>query len=62
MEEPLPDDPLELRDLLADGRLGIAELARGAAEGAGARDGFQSREVPQIDAEPSISTHDRYER
>ena len=34
VEEPLPDDPLELRDLLADGRLRIAELARRAAEGA----------------------------
>ncbi len=62
VEEPLPDDPLELRDLLADGRLRIAELARGAAEGAGARDRLQRREMTQIDAQPSISTHDRYER
>ena len=42
VEEPLPDDPLELRDLLADGRLRIAELARRAAEGAGACDRFQT--------------------
>ena len=62
VEEPLPDDPLELRDLLADGRLGVAELARSAAEGAGACDRFQGREMAQIDAEPVISTHDRYER
>ena len=45
VEEPLPDDPLELRDLLADGRLGVAELARGRAERAGARDRFQSGEM-----------------
>ena len=62
VEELLPHDPLELRDLLADGRLGIAELARGAAEGAGACDRLQSSEMAQIDAEPIISTHDRYER
>ena len=62
VEELLPHDPLELRDLLADGRLRIAELARGAAEGAGACDRFQSGKVTQIDAQPFISTHDRYER
>src|SRR6476619_5596322 len=62
VEEPLPDDPLELRDLLADGRLRIAQLARRAAEGAGARDRLQRRQMTQVDAEPLISTHDRYER
>ena len=50
VEELLSDDPLELRDLLADGRLRVAELARGAAERAGAGDRFQSGEMPQIDA------------
>ena len=62
VEEPLPDDPLELRDLLADRRLRVAELARRSAERARARDGLQSREMAQIDAQPIISTHDRYER
>ena len=45
VEEPLADDSLELRDLLADRRLGVAELTRRAAERAGARDRFQSREM-----------------
>ena len=50
VEEPLPDDPLELRDLLADGRLGVAELTRGRAERARSGDRFQSGEMSQIDA------------
>ncbi len=62
VEEPLPDDPFELRDLLADGRLGVAELTRGRAERASPRDRFQSGEMSQIDAQPIISTHDRHER
>jgi hypothetical protein len=32
VEEPLPDDALELPDLLADGRLRVAQLACGATE------------------------------
>jgi hypothetical protein len=62
VEEPLSDDPLELRDLLADGRLGVAELPCCAAEGACACDRFQSGEMAQIDSQPLISVHDRYER
>jgi hypothetical protein len=62
VEEPLPDDPFELRDLLADGRLRIAQLARRAAERPSARDSLQGREMSQIDAQPSISAHYRYER
>jgi hypothetical protein len=62
MEEPLSDDPLELSDLLADRRLRVPELARCAAERARARDGFQRREMAQLDAQPVISSHDRDER
>ncbi len=49
VEEPLADYAFELGDLLADRRLGIAELTRRAAERAGARDRFQRREVAQFD-------------
>ena len=62
VEEPLPDDPLEPGDLLADRRLGVAELARRAPERASARDRFQGREMAEFDAQPVISTHDRYEQ
>jgi hypothetical protein len=49
VEELLPDDALELRDLLADGRLRVAELARRTAERARPRDRFQRRQMAQID-------------
>jgi hypothetical protein len=62
VEELLPDDPLELRDLLADSRLGVAQLARSTAELSRARDGFQSRKMSKVDAEPIISTHDGNKR
>jgi hypothetical protein len=58
VEESLPDDPLELGDLLAHRRLGVSELARCAAERAGARDRLQSCEMAQFDSQPLISAHD----
>ena len=54
LDEPLADDALERRDLLADRRLRVAELRGGAAERAGARDGLERREVPDLDAEPVV--------
>ena len=59
VDEPLPDVALELRDLLADGGLGVAELAGRAAEGARAADGLQGRQMAQLDAQPSITFHNR---
>ena len=44
-EQLLADDLLERRDLLADGRLGVAEPLRGAAEGALLGDCLKGREV-----------------
>ena len=61
VDEPLPDVALELRDLLADGGLGVAELAGRPAEGARAADGLEGREMPQLDAEQSITFHNQYE-
>ena len=53
-DEPLADDSLERRDLLADGRLRVAEPVRGAAERPLLGDGLQRREVPELDAEPAV--------
>ena len=61
LHELLADDPLERLDLLADRRLRVAELLGGAAERALLGDGLQGREMPNLDAEPSISSHDRNE-
>ena len=54
LDELLADDALEGRDLLADGRLGVAELEGGAAERAGPGDRLERREVPHLDAEPVV--------
>ena len=61
VDEALADVALELGDLLADGRLGIAELACRPAERARAPHGLEGREMPELDAEPSITFHDRFE-
>ena len=50
VDQALPDDLLECRDLLADRRLGIAEGGCRLAEGTLPPDRFQSQEVPQFDA------------
>lgn len=57
-DEPLSDQLLERGDLLADRRLGVAELAGGATEGTGLGDRLQCRQVPQLDLRPNISLHD----
>ena len=62
VDEPLPDDALELRDLLADRRLRVAELAGGGAERAAAGDRLEGREMAQFDPEPTITFHYRNER
>ena len=54
LDELLADDALECRDLLADRRLGVAELERGAAERAGAGHRLERREVAHLDAEPVV--------
>src|SRR5581483_1916330 len=45
LDEALADDPLERRDLLADRRLGVAELLGGTAEGALAGDRLEGGQV-----------------
>ena len=59
LDEALADDPLERRDLLADGRLGVAELLGGAAEAALARKCLERGQMPQLDSQPSIRFHNR---
>ena len=54
LHEPHADDPLEQRDLLADGRLRVAEGPGRAAERALAGDGVERREMTHLDAEPTI--------
>ena len=61
LDELLADDPLERGDLLADGRLRVAEPARRAAERALLRHRLQRGEVPQLDAEPTIRFHNRHQ-
>ena len=57
LDEPLADDPLERRDLLADRRLRVAESFGGAPERALLGDRPQRGEVAQLDAEPTIRFH-----
>ena len=52
---------LERGDLLRDGRLRIAEPFGRARERAFLRDGLQRRQVPRLDADESISRHDRFQ-
>jgi hypothetical protein len=61
LDEALADDPLEGGDLLADGGLGVAEPLRRPAERALGRHRFQRGEMAQLDAQPSIRFHDRYQ-
>ncbi len=55
VDELLADDPLELRDLLADRRLRVAELARRAAERARPADRLERRQMADLDPEQSIT-------
>jgi hypothetical protein len=59
LDQPVADDPLERGDLLTDCRLGVAQGRCRLAEGTFARDRFQSQEVPQFNAKPAISSHNR---
>ena len=62
VDEPLPDGPLELGDLLAHRRLRVAELARGARRTNACRPTASSAaEMAQLDPEKSITFHDRNE-
>ena len=51
-EEPRADQALEREDLPADGRLRVAEAARGGAERALGRDGAERDQMAQLDAVP----------
>ena len=61
LDELLPDDLLELGDLLAHRRLRVTELTGRAAEGAVSRDGVERHQMPQLDPSPSITFHNQYE-
>ena len=61
LDELLADEALELGDLLADGRLGVAELARRAAEGQVPRDRLERRQMAELDPGPSITFHNQNE-
>jgi hypothetical protein len=61
LDELLADDALELGDLLADGRLCVAELAGCTAERAMTCNGVERHQMAQLDPCPSITFHDRYE-
>ena len=50
LDELLPDHPLELGDLLADGGLRVAELTRSQAERAVPGDGVERHEMAELDA------------
>ena len=56
------DDSLERLDLLADRRLRVAEPLGGAAERPFFGHRLERGQMPDLDPEPSISSHDRYER
>ena len=59
LDEAEPDDALERRDLLRDGRLRVAEALGGAPERALVGDRLQRDEVAEVEAVPAISFHDR---
>ena len=62
LDELRADDPLERLDLLADRGLRVAEALGGAPERPLLGDRLERRQMPDLDPEPSISSHDRYER
>ncbi len=61
LDELETDRALERGDLLGDGRLRVAEALGRAREGVLLRDGLQSGQVPRLDADESISRHDRFQ-
>ena len=54
LDQLLADDPLERRDLLAHRRLRVAELDRGAPEGAFGLDGIEGGQMAELDSEPVV--------
>ena len=59
LDERLADDLLERRDLLADGRLRVAEPIGRATERSLPRDRVEGGEVAHLDSEPLIRLCDR---
>ena len=59
VDQALADEPLEGRELLAHGRLGVAERLCGAAERAVLGDGLECRQMAQLDAQPVIRFHNQ---
>src|SRR5262245_36641523 len=58
LEQALPDDLLECCDLLADGRLGVAEHLSGTCKRARLGDRRERGKMPQVEAGPKIAQHD----
>jgi hypothetical protein len=61
VDQPLADDALQRRDLLADRGLRVAELLGRATERAVLRDRLQGDQVTQFESEPVIRFHNQYE-
>jgi hypothetical protein len=57
LDEAVADRAFERRDLLADGRLGVAERVRRAAERPFLCERLQRGQMAELDAEPTISFH-----
>ena len=55
-------DPLERRDLLADRRLRVPELGRGASEGSFVGNCLERSQVPKLDTQPYIMSSNRVQR
>jgi len=53
IDEPLTNNALECRDLLAHGRLRVPQLFRSAIERSLSRDRLKRQEVSELDADPS---------
>ena len=58
LEQALSDDLLQGRDLLADGRLGVAEHLGASRERARLGDRRKRGEMPEVEAWPKITHHD----
>ena len=58
LEQALPDDLLQGRDLLADGRLGVAEHLGRPCERARLGNRRKRGEMPEVEARPKIAQHD----
>jgi hypothetical protein len=58
-DQALADHALERGDLLADGGLGVAQPFSRPSKRAFLGDRLERRQVAELDAEPSIRSHDR---